>query len=791
MLKSETIATKKLGKNKKDRLFRFLSWIYNRGILNRRADKPRNVFEDVLGAIVMIAAIICGIATYAALTELPPFGNNSHLLFTLLKIDLLLFFALAILNFRRVYAVLKSKSPIEKKKAKGVRIQTRLVMIFGFLVLAPALIMTIFSAMFFHYGIQSWFNERVGSAVNNASAVAEAYLDEHYKVVQADILAAASDFDRQAAIISANPNDLVHILRTQSTIRNFSETALFDAGGEFIEQVGIDKEEEDTYVKMAKDNIAKANSGEVVVITNREAERVHALIKLNNYIDVYLMVGRFVDPVVLSHVSLTRESSKEYAYLEGQYAGLQVTITMIYIVVALLLIVAASWLGLLFARQIVMPIADMIYAAERVSTGDLSVKLNEDTKFKDFSYLAMSFNTMTDEVKQQRNELMLANRQLDTRRRFTEAILSSASHGIIAVNTNSEVTLANTRAAMLLEHGDNDLIGKNVGSFLIGIERYIDKAHATPNEVSQFELNISHSKLGPRVVLVRIALEAESDELAGAIITLDDITDLQAVQRKAAWSDVARRIAHEIKNPLTPIQLSAERLQRKYSKQIDEKDREIFQLCTSTIIRHVTDIGHMVQEFSSFARMPEPVMKNIDPLAVLKEVIRFEDHAHYKVDVQLSHIAESLLESQVEIGADAQQIRQVFTNVLQNAIEAVQAAHPEGQGFVHIYVYQEGQNLFFIFKDNGAGFPDDVDRSRLAEPYVTHKEKGTGLGLSIVKKILEDHNGRLFMGMPSFLRSFLDSQSIDTSVFDGAGASVVVALPVKSMNKTDDNAVNE
>ncbi len=750
-------------------------------------DKPRKAVEDILGAVIMLCAVISVIATYAALTEIPPFGDNPHLLFDLLKIDLALLFALAFLNFRRVFAVLKSKTISKPQKATGVRIQTRLVMIFGFLALAPALLMAIFSAMFFHYGIQSWFNQRVSLAVNNANAVAEAYLDEHYKVVRADILAAASDFDRQAAIISANPEDLQRILETQSTIRNFSEIGLFSGNGSIIEAFGLAAE--NSLIKMVKDNVDEANKGEVVVITNRDAERVHAIVKLNNYIDVYLMVGRFVDPTVLSHVSVTREASKQYAFLEGRYAGLQVTITMIYIVVAMLLIVVASWLGLHFARQIVRPISDMITAAERISTGDLSVQLNEDTKFKDFSYLAQSFNTMTSEVKEQRNALMHANRQLDTRRRFTEAILASASHGIIAVNNDNEITLVNTRTSTLLEHTNNELVGQNVNDFLIDIESYFTRALSKPDEVSQFELSITHSTLGARVLLIRIAIETEDNQQVGAVITLDDITDLQAVQRKAAWSDVARRIAHEIKNPLTPIQLSAERLQRKYSKQIEEKDRETFQLCTSTIIRHVNDIGHMVKEFSSFARMPDPKMSDVNAAAVLREVVIFEDHAHDKVNITMEVRDEDRSSMASMVFADAQQVRQVFTNILQNAIEAVQSVGEREDGEVRIYTFENKSRIFFIFKDNGPGFPDGVDRSRLTEPYITHKEKGTGLGLAIVKKIIEDHNGNLYMGIPEFLISAMHEDGLAVEAFHEGGACVVVSLPIKSIEDKHEEAV--
>ncbi len=773
---------------KKDRLFSLLAFLYKIPTLKKRnaQNKPRNVIEDIVGGIVMVSAIIAGIVTCGALMEIPPFGDDPHFLFKVLKIDLVLLLALALLNIRRVLAVLKSNKSNEKqKKAAGVRIQTRLVMIFGFLALMPALLMAVFSVLFFQYGIQSWFNERVKSAVGNANAVAEAYLDEHYKVVRADILAAANDFDRQAALISANPEDVKKILETQSTIRNFSEIILFSSTGRVIEEYGL--QDKAAYVRMLTDGLEKANDGDVAVITDTDSERVHALIKLNNFIDAYLMVGRFVDPTVLSHVERTRKASEEYAYLEGQFAGVRVTVSMIYIVVALLLVVAASWVGLHFARQIVMPISDMIYAAERVSTGDLSVKLNDQTRFKDFSYLAQSFNTMTDEIKGQRNALMHANRQLDTRRRFTEAILATASHGVIAINNKNEITLVNARSSDLLEHNEQELVGHGIDTFLLGITDYIANAEQkADDEVFQFETPIVHSTLGPRVLLVRIALEKENDVQVGAVITLDDITDLQSVQRKAAWSDVARRIAHEIKNPLTPIQLSAERLQRKYESQIKEEDREIFNLCTSTIIKHVGDIGRMVKEFSSFARMPEPQMSDVNPLKLLKDVMLFEDHAHDQIDIDFVPLLGDLsADDEIFVHADSQQIRQVFTNLLQNAIEAVQTASEDG--VIRIYSYRNKQRLFMIFKDNGPGFPAEIDRSRLAEPYVTHKEKGTGLGLAIVKKILEDHNGSLYMGLPEFLSKALDKDGLVDYIADDKGAVVVASLPIKFVKTENQN----
>jgi two-component system nitrogen regulation sensor histidine kinase NtrY len=469
------------------------------------------------------------------------------------------------------------------------------------------------------------------------------------------------------------------------------------------------------------------------------------LLRLDNFVDTYLFVGRPVEPTVLAHMATTQTAVNEYKQLEGKRFGLQVTISLIFVVVALLLLLAAVWFGLNFATRLVRPISDLINATDRVRGGDLTARVSETdvTSDDELDVLSRAFNRMTSQLEGQRTELVEANRQLDFRRRFTEAVLSGVSAGIIGLDAQFRINLMNASAAWFFNVTNPDTMnGEPLATLTPEIQAVLD-AMPRGSKLSDGQVEIRHPGQPARTLLVRVSSELAGTEVRGYVVTFDDVTDLVSAQRKAAWADVARRIAHEIKNPLTPIQLSAERLRRKYAKEI-VTDPEVFMTCTDTIIRHVDDIGRMVDEFSAFARMPAPVMKEHE----LKDLCRQTQFLHgtSRADIRYTQIYP---DQPCIVECDGRQIAQALTNLLKNAAEAIDARTLPTtgnllQGEIKLSVTIVHDRVNLSVADNGKGLPVE-DRHNLTEPYVTTRTKGTGLGLAIVKKIMEDHHGELVL----------------------------------------------
>lgn len=713
-------------------------------------------WQNIFVFLLMIAGIICGVATYAAMNESPPFGNSPNSVIWMLNVDLIILLLLAAAIASKLVKVWSGR----KKAVAGSHLHVRLVYTFSLLAAAPAIIMTIFSAYFFHVGVQTWFSERIQTAIGESQAVAQAYLEEHKQIIRADTLAMANDLDRQSMMLIGNPGALEKVVQTQSVIRNLSEVIIFDSSGRVHARSGLTFTLE--FEEVPKFALDQAALGDVVVMTGGNDDRVRALVKLNGYVDSYLFAGRMVDPKVLAHLNATKQAAESYSNLEERYSSLQVTLTLIFVVVGFLLVLIAVWFGLILARQLVTPIRELIAASDSVRAGDMTTRVDSFENMEELDYLGRSFNRMTRQIEEQQNELIQANRQLDRRRRLTETVLEGVSAGIVGVDDAGVINLANSSAAELLSRDVESMVGKMIVDVFPEITDMLERAHDRPQKVTQVEIPLILKDGSTKIFLVRIAIELIGEEEVGAILTFDDITELQSAQRKAAWADVARRIAHEIKNPLTPIQLSAERLKRKYINQIKE-DVDIFSQCTDTIIKHVGDIGHMVNEFSSFARMPEPVMKVGSLMPLIQDVVVLQGQAHSDISFNIKAEDENL-----ETRFDAQQLRQALTNLIQNAIDSVHGSKNEN-GEIDIVLGRHNGDIFISVADNGPGLPKDESASRLMEPYVTHKLKGTGLGLAIVKKIMEDHNGKLYLGAPEWLRTH-------DLYKDPGGASVVLLI---------------
>ena len=465
-----------------------------------------------------------------------------------------------------------------------------------------------------------------------------------------------------------------------------------------------------------------------------------------------LLIGRDVDQTILDHMARTEAAVAEYQRLDENRSSIQVTFALIFFLVALLVLSAAVLIGLVLANQIARPVGRLILAAERVRAGDLSVRVPEIQSDDEVAGLSRAFNRMTGQLGAQRTELMDAYSQIDERRRFTETVLAGVSAGVIGLDGTGRIELPNRAASELVGLDLMGAIGQPLGLVVPEFGPLLAEAGTRTAEL----------QIGPssrrRTLLVRIGTELRGGRPDGYVVTFDDITELQSAQRKAAWADVARRIAHEIKNPLTPIQLSAERLKRRFTKEITS-DPETFAQCADTIVRHVGDIGRMVDEFSAFARMPLPVLRPEDVGRIAREALVLQRSARPEI-VWTTDIPER---GPMAV-CDRRLLGQALTNLLQNAADSVlmRQRHPgESAGHIGLTVEVAHGTVSLSVQDDGVGLPEG-DRTRLTEPYVTHKPKGTGLGLAIVKKIMEDHGGEVL----------LDDRG------DGPGAVATLSLPL-------------
>ncbi|HEY3919188.1 MAG TPA: PAS domain-containing sensor histidine kinase [Stellaceae bacterium] len=679
-----------------------------------------------------VFAFFSGAATIAALRGVWPGAGVPHLdqLFLLLNFILLLPL-IAILAWRLVQLWTE-----RRRGLAGSRLHTRLVVLFSLVAVIPTVVVAIFSYLLFSFGVQAWFSERVHTAVTGSLAVAEAYLHEHQQTIRADVVGMANDLNRDANLLSLNPQRFNEVVRAQAALRSLTEAIVFDGQGHLLARTGFSFALE---LQPVPDwALASARAGDVAIMTNDNDDRVRALVRLDRYGDVFLYAGRFIDPTVINHMKETQSAVQQYEQLEGRRSDYQIAFSLVFFAVGLLLLTGAVWVGLALATRMARPIASLVAAAERVRGGDLSARVPAGDSDEEFSSLSRAFNRMTHQLQSQQSELIEANRQLDQRRRFTETVLSGVSAGVIGLDHQGRVNLPN-RSASLLLGTDLDLhIGKDLAEIVPEMAGLIDEAERRPDRLAEAQVQLVRAGRA-RTLLVRLAAERLEGEAKGYVVTFDDITELQAAQRKAAWADVARRIAHEIKNPLTPIQLSAERLKRKYLKDI-ANDRETFAACTDTIIRHVGDIGRMVDEFSSFARMPAPVLRDED----LNEIVRHATFLQRAATPEIK-VETELPGAPLRLNCDSRQVAQALVNLLKNAAESIQLRDSQAEpGLITVRLGHDGDDIVLSVEDNGRGLPRE-GRDRLIEPYVTTHAKGTGLGLAIVKKIMEDHHGELVL----------------------------------------------
>lgn len=730
----------------------------------RVSHSPR--LEIISGILALLSA---GIAILAVIGRIDtgPLGPLGR---TLLLVAIMLpFMALLILLARRVAVQWLDR----RDGLMGARLHVRLVGLFAVLAAVPTLMTVIFASLLFQTGTQFWFSDNAQTVLRNAETVAQAYIEENRQRIVGDIFSMAGDLHSYTLELGPETEVFDEGVEWQLLARNLTEAVIFEAnaaGGFNVitsaESEGALGEAAVVQSRLTPALVSRARSGESTVLTGTD-DRVEAVVRLDPSSPYFLYASRTVDPAAVQAAERAASARSEYSALLNRSRDLQWQFNAMLGAVALLVITAAILSALWLANRLTRPIADLASAAGKLGEGDLHARVDVGGARDELALLARSFNRMASQLQGQTAALLSANEQAEARRGFIEAVLEGVSAGIIAIGANGKIELASPSALALLACSAEELIGFEMSQ---AIPEFADLASAaTASGFARGERSVERDD-ELKTFLVRV------DTVPGVpgqlVLTFDDITQQLADQRRAAWADVARRIAHEIKNPLTPIQLSAERIDRRFRKLMSgEADRETLRGLTDTIIRQVGDLRRMVDEFSSFARMPKPIFHEEPVRDIAKQAVFLQEIAHPEVSFS-TEIAEDL----PQLVCDRRQLSQALTNLLKNAVEAVtekgEGPLPETPS-VSLCVEQTERGLVFAVTDNGRGMPRDL-RERITEPYITTRERGTGLGLAIVKKIVEEHGGTL---------AFRD--------VDGGGTAVLLTFPPGQLALWDDGATTQ
>ncbi|SPH17792.1 Sensor histidine kinase WalK [Defluviimonas aquaemixtae] len=728
----------------------------------RRQRRVQNAFT--LGLVVL--GPLLALATFVALG---PFGQgaNSDALRLILLADFVYFIALGGMVLSRLARMIAAR----RAKSAGSRLHLRLTAVFAGIALVPSILVAVFAGLTVNIGLEGWFSDRVRGVVGTSLAAAEAYQEEHRRdlITDAEALAAFLNSVRRSEFLLSDSELRQFLTQGQSQIqRGLREAFVIDGGGEL--RARGDRSYLFDFEEPTTDEVSRARAGETVLIEDWANNEFRALVALPAFADRYLYVSRNVDGEILSLLDETRATVGLYQQLEASRGRVLFEFGLVYLGFALILVLAAIWMGLWFAERLSRPVGRLAGAAQRVGAGDLAVQVAEEEGDDEIAMLGRVFNQMTRQLSAQREALMDSHRVTERRRRLFDSVLSSVTSGVIGLDAEGRIDFLN-RAAMRLLHldegaDDERALAEAVPEFAALFERLRDGM----GEVAQEEIRLSREGRLERL-LVRMAIRRNAaGQLEGYVVAFDDVTDLVSAQRMAAWGDVARRIAHEIKNPLTPIQLSAERIRRKFTSLVGDEAETLGQM-TDVIVRQTGDLRRIVDEFSKFARMPEPDRREHDLTKLMRDAVTLQQDALHGAVLKADLPAEPVM-----MELDATMISQAVTNLIKNGGEAVETLIENGtdEGYVpEVRVSMEAQDdmVTIRIEDNGTGLPED--RARLFEPYVTTREKGTGLGLSIVKKIIEEHGGTLTLS--------------DAELFEGSahrGALAEIRLPMARTGRT-------
>lgn len=684
-------------------------------------------------SLVFIGPVL---AAFTVLTLGPLNQNiNSTVLRLILLADLFYILLVAALVLRRVMRIMAER----RLEFAGSRLHLRLSGVFAFLALMPTILVAIFAVFTVNFGLEGWFSERVRNVVGSSLAAAQAYEDEHRKDLTEDALSFAYYINSIKTKNFLLPDDQLRPALTvgQTNIqRGLKEAYLIDGTG--LLHTRGERSYLFDFEQPSTEDITRAKTGETVIIEDWTNNEFRALIYLKGFADRYLYVSRVVDGSILSLLDETKQTARLYHQLEADRGRLLFEFGLLYLGFAIILILAATWLGLWFAERLSRPVGRLAEAAMQVGDGNLNVRVPEGDDDDEISMLGQLFNKMTHDLKGQRDALIAGNTQTERRRRLFDSVLSSITSGVIGLDDKGRVTFVNRAASRLLDfqdEGSSPLIQKIAPEFSALFERQCQNDDAVQEELRLMRNGRIEN------LLVRMAVrQSSAGQLEGYVVTFDDVTDLVSAQRMAAWGDVARRIAHEIKNPLTPIQLSAERIKRKFRPLVGDQ-ADSLEKYTDVIIRQTDDLRRIVDDFSKFARMPELEKRTHDLTKILNDAVLLQEVAIPQIALITEISAENIW-----IDVDQTMMSQALMNLIKNASEAIDTyiekfGNASYEPEIFITLNSQDNLVILQIMDNGIGLPPD--RGHLFEPYVTTREKGTGLGLSIVKKIIEEHGGTL------------------------------------------------
>jgi two-component system, NtrC family, nitrogen regulation sensor histidine kinase NtrY len=678
-----------------------------------------------IGTIVGLFAVM--ILTYFIVTQTgtPDSPLTPEAVAALLVANLVPAMALMVLLARRLAIRRAARSGAG---GRG-RLHVRLVALFSAIASVPTILVVIFASLLFQGGMQFWFSDRARTVLGSAEVASQIYAEEHSERVQLDVQVMGADMVDRINRFGLTSDEFEDEFWYQTAARQLTETAILtlNSEGEIQTRIGVNLYDRPLEQRFSPDVLAQLGAGEVRAGAST-ADRVEAVVRLDPEAPIYLYGARAVNENAIAQIEQARTAASDYQETLERARDLQLRFNAILLLVSLAIVGLAIWIALTLADRMVRPVGQLVDAARRVTAGDLSARVPESTVNDEVATLGNAFNRMTRRLEEQTGALVAANAQIDSRRAFIEAVLSGVTAGVISVDDAHTIRLINSSAEALLKTGGRSPVGQKLSDLAPELD------HQLKAEESEEIIQIaSHGE--PRTLAVKAARVE-----GGHVLTFDDITEQLMDQRRAAWSDVARRIAHEIKNPLTPIQLAAERLQRRYGDEITS-DGATFERLTATIVRQVGDLRRMVDEFSSFARMPKPVFREESVNDIARQALFLHEVAH--PDIEFAFTAP---DASPILVCDRRLLGQALTNVVKNGVEAIQQKRDEkGAGDtpdrVAMTVSATDERLTIEIVDTGIGLP--VERDRLTEPYMTTRAKGTGLGLAIVKKIVEEHFGQI------------------------------------------------
>lgn len=713
----------------------------------------------ILGFVIVIASVLMSLLSFLILsgaTKIEASPTIWTVIWIVTGILVLLVIALVVTE-----AALLIQARVQRQP--GSSMQIRMVAMFAIVAAVPAMIVAVVATIALNQGLDQWFSERTRAMVESSRLVARSYMLEHAQVLRDDIIWVASELEQAKGTYDQDPRRFQSILTALAVTRSLPFTSLVDADGHTMMRANINTQ--GAYPKLPQGITQGVVEGVPSQIAPGSTQLVGSIVKLRGYDNTYLFVARPVDPEVLAYMSLTDQNITEYREYASNRLVFQITFTIMYVGLAVVLLLAALWTGIALANRFVDPIRNLMIASNLVSRGDLNVQVPVEEGRGDLRDLSNGFNRMTQQLKTQREDLLTASEMNEKRRQFTEAVVEGVSAGIIGLDAFGAVTLVNARACEMLGRTEIELMGEQVEAAMPQLAPIIERAKSARRGQVRDQIQLGN-ETDRRTYQVQLTREGSIAESKGYVLTFDDITDLESAQRTSAWADVARRIAHEIKNPLTPIQLSAERLRRRYGNKLED-DREVFDKCINTIVRQVGDIGRMVDEFSAFARMPEAAPEMADLSDTVRQAVFLES-----VRLPEIEITTDLPHDAIYAWFDSRLISQSLTNLIKNAVEAFESLKLSEDRLPIITVQGqiEGSHARISVSDNGKGWPSE-NRQRLLEPYMTTREKGTGLGLAIVAKIVEQHGG------------IVELVDAEPDVHGNIGACVTFTLPLQNPTK--------